>query len=104
MEEFRITPLSIHATLARFSRKDWLSSVELNKDASETSNFYLFGVIDPENYLRRSVEARLDIGVNLLIPEIPRAKVDYFEVPIYCVSAKDVFWLQITVNDLMLLK
>lgn len=86
------------------SRKDWLSSVELSKDATETPNVNLFGVLDPENDLGRSVEARLDVGVDLLIPEAPRAKVDYFEVPAHCVSAEDVFWLQITVDDLVLLK
>ena len=46
-----------------------LASVELSKDAPHGPYVYLFGVFDSENYLRRSIEARLHISINLFVTE-----------------------------------
>lgn len=62
-----------HFTLAW---EDWDASVELDEDAAETPHVNSCRVRDPNDDLWRSVESRLNVGVDPLVREARRAEVD----------------------------
>lgn len=86
------------------SWEKWLTCVELSQDASKRPNINFLSVLDSHNDLWRTVETRLNIGVDLLITEAARTKVNNLEVSAHGVSTENILWLEITMNDLMLLQ
>ena len=86
------------------SWKKWFTSIKLRKDAPERPDIDFLSVFDPKNHFWRTIEARLNICIDLFISEATWSKVNNFKIAASCVRAQNVFWLEITVNDLMLFK
>ena len=86
------------------SWKKWLTCIKLRKDASERPNIDFLSVFDPKNHLWRTIKARLNISIDLIISEAAWSKVNNFKIAASCVRAQNVLRLEITVNNLMLFK
>jgi len=85
-----------------FTREEGVADVEFVENAAERPHVNGCVVRDPKNNLRRSVEARLYVGVNFLIFETTTAKVDYFNAGLVNLSQQDVLRFQVAVNNIML--
>ena len=61
------------------ARKDGIACEKFGKDTAQRPHVYWHTICHAQNDLRRPVEARLDVSVNLLVFETAGAKVDNFD-------------------------
>ena len=67
-----------HLVVLTVSREDGVANIELCHDASKRPHVYGAVIGNAQHNLRRSVEARLNVGVDTLIKESRTTKVDNF--------------------------
>ena len=91
-----------HVVLLIFAREEWLAHVELVEDATEGPHVDGCRVLNAKHNLWCTVEATLDISVDLLILEAPRTKVDNFDAGLVNLPQQDIFRFQVTVDDVVL--
>jgi hypothetical protein len=71
----------IHQLLALVvSRKERMTRVQLGKNAAKAPHVDRSAILAAKNHFRRTIEAALDIGVDLLMVEAARAKVNNLDV------------------------
>ena len=84
------------------AREQWLPNVQLIEDAAEGPHIDSASVRYAEDDFRSAVEARLDVGVDLLVLEAARAEIDDLDARLVDLSKQNVFRLQIAVHDVVL--
>lgn len=84
-----------------FSGEDRISSVKLSQDTANTPHIDCNTVTHTEDNLWRTVESRLNIGIDLLVLEAAGTEIDDLDLRVHRVSKQNIFWLEITVDDLV---
>lgn len=83
------------------TRENRITSVKLGQDTANTPHINGDPVAHTEDNLWRSVESRLNVRVDLFILEAAGTEIDDFDLRVHRVSKQDIFWLEITVDDLV---
>ena len=91
-----------HVIFLVLAREKRLANVEFVEDAAEGPHVDSAGVGDAEDDLGRTIEARLDVRVDLLVFETARAEIDNLDSRLVNLSEQDVLGLQVTMHDVML--
>jgi hypothetical protein len=81
------------------SREDRIAGKELRKNAAQTPHVNRQAVAHTQNYLRRSIETRLDVRVHFLVFEAAGSKIDNLDLGVQRMRKQDVLGFQIAVND-----
>ena len=87
-----------------FTREDGISSPKLCKNATERPHIDAQAIAAAKNDFRTAVETRLDVGVDFLLFATRAAEIDDSDVGFPGFTEQDVFWLEIAVNDVLLLQ
>lgn len=82
-----------------FTRKDWISSQKFGEDASERPHVDRHAIGHSQDDFWGPVEARLYVGVNLLVLEAAGSEVYNFDFGLSWVSQQDILRFEIAVND-----
>lgn len=81
------------------AREDWITSQELREDTAQGPHVNGHTIGHTKDYFWRSVEARLDVCVDLLILHAAGAKVDDLDLRASGMGEEDVLGLQVAVDD-----
>lgn len=87
-----------------FTRENRIAGVKLSQDTANAPHINCNSVTHAEDNLWRAVESRLNVGIDLFILEAAGTEIDDLDLRVHRVSKQDIFWLEITVNDLVHLK
>jgi len=86
------------------AREDGHPRVQLSQDTAERPHIDRQAIGHAKDNFRRAIEARLNVRINLLVFKAAGAKVDDLDFCVQRMAEQDVFGLQITVDDPVLLE
>jgi hypothetical protein len=81
------------------ARENWVTNIKLSSDAAETPHIDATVVWNSEHNLGSSVEPGLDVGVNFLVVEGTRAKINDLKSWLVGLFEQNIFGFQVTVNN-----
>lgn len=84
-----------------FARENRIAGIKLGQDTANTPHINCNTVAHTENNLWGSVESRLNVGVDLFVLKAAGTEIDDLDLRVHRVSKQDIFWLEITVYNLV---
>jgi hypothetical protein len=86
------------------AREDRISSVKLGQNTTQTPHVNRQSIRHSENDFWGAVESRLDVSVDFLVLVAARSEINNLDLRACRMGKKDIFRLEITVNDALFLE
>jgi len=84
-----------------FPAKQRIAQVQLSDYTAKAPNIYFTIVGHSQNHLRRTIVSALNVSVDSLALEATWTEINYFDSRFIHFLQKNVFWLKVSMNDLI---
>ena len=93
-----------HVVFLILTWEEWISNVEFIENTSKAPHINSSTIGNAENNFGSPIESGLDIRINLLVFKTSTTKINDLNTRLVDLSKQDVLWLEITVDNIVLVE